>query len=704
MIKNSNEVDLYSILSACPILRKKPKARKPLATSYDIIDIITAFDIETTTMSLPYIGKDMNSAVSFMYIWQFQIADYTVIGHSWEEALSFFKEIRKACLKIQRENGLESIPLVVCFVHNLSFEHTFLSGVYYFTDEECFFRDARRPLYCRMYDCIEFRCSYMQSNMSLSHFTKEMGVEEKLSGAKYDYNKIRYPWTELTDYEIEYCVRDVRSLVACMKVRMERNGDTLQTIPLTNTGYVRRECRDALKPYYLDIKEMLPNLKQFTLLRDAFRGGNCHCSRKYTTKLLDNVYSYDMSSCYPAQQLTQKFPMGKFKSLDDDLREERILKFIGLGYAVVATYYFTGLKLKTRTTIPYLSFSRTRSHNVILDNGRILEADICECTLTEIDLEIVIKQYTWKSMQIISAMTAKKDYLPLEYRKLIIKYYENKTKLKGFDDMDSLYMYAHNKGMLNSIFGMSCYNALSEDILYDSGNFRKVKYKDEEAEKKLSRAKYPYQWGVYTCALGRKMLQEAIDIAGDRMVYCDTDSIKTLGPVNLDALNEKRKRVAEEFGAYADDRKGTRHYMGVFELDGIYDRFISCGAKRYAYYTNHCKYAKTCEHGKVCGLHLTVSGLTKEINEETGFPKASEELGCIENFEENFVWKNSGGTMSVYNDNDDINLIEPKTGFQIHITKNVAIVPRTYRMTFAKDYEDLILNMKLYGEYKEERE
>lgn len=703
MIKQAREVDVYSILSTQPILRKQPKARKPLSTAFDIIDIVTAFDIETTTLSLPYVGKDINSAVAFMYIWQFQIADITVIGHSWEEALKFFQEIKKACQKIQREQRLDGLPLVICFVHNLSFEHTFLSGVYYFNDDECFFRDARKPLYCRMYDCLEFRCSYIQSGMSLAHFTREMGVEEKLSGEKFDYTKIRYPWTELTDYEIEYCVRDVRSLVECMKVRLQKNGDTLQTIPLTNTGYVRRECKEALQPYYLDIKEMLPNLKQFQLLRKAFRGGNTHCYRKYTTKLLDNVYSYDMSSCYPAQQLTQKFPMRKFKSLDDDLREERILKFIGLGYAVVATYYFVGLRLKTKTTIPYLSFSRTKADQVTLDNGRILEAKYCECTLTEIDLEIVIKQYTWDSMKILTAMTAKKDYLPHGYRRLIIKYYENKTKLKGINDPDTLFRYAHNKSMLNAIFGMSCYNVLSEDVLYNGGDFKKIDFTDDEAEKKLMKAKYPYQWGLYTTAYARKMLQEAIDIAGEQMVYCDTDSIKTKGPVKLDALNYKRKRIAEEFGAYADDSKGVRHYMGVFEFEQKYQKFCSCGAKRYAYYNNECKYAETCPNGKVCGLHLTVSGLTTEINEETGFPKASEELGCIENFTENFVWEHSGGTMAIYNDKDDIQFIEPQSGFPIHITKNVAIVPRTYRMTFAKDYKDLILNMKLYGEYKEER-
>ena len=48
----------------------------------------------------------------------------------------------------------------------------------------------------------------------------------------------------------------------------------------------------------------------------------------------------------------------------------------------------------------------------------------------------------------------------------------------------------------------------------------------EEIEKALKGAAFPYQWGVYTTAYARKQLQDAIKLCGDKIIYCDTDSMK----------------------------------------------------------------------------------------------------------------------------------------------------------------------------------
>ena len=673
------------------IIEKRKRAKKPSPAARNIIDIVTAFDIETTTIELPIVDDRRQNAHSFMYIWQFQLDDITIIGRTWEEAEQLLNGLADACMRIKKEKRLEDIPLLIIWVHNLAYEFQYLSGIYSFTDEECFFRDIRKPIYCRMYDCLEFRCSYIQTNMSLSHLTKQLKVQEKLSGQKYDYSKMRFPWSPLSDYELEYCTRDVSSLVECMKIKMRNDGDTLQTIPLTSTGYVRRDCVEALKPLFLDIKELLPDERQYRLLREAFRGGNTHCNRKKSNRILKKVYSYDMSSCYPAQQLTKKFPMTPFKWIDDRLTFERIDKFIGLGYAVVGRYQFKNIRIKKHVTIPYLSLARTEAFGFRLDNGRILEAEYVECSLTEIDLKIVLKQYDYDEIAIVTAMVAQKHYLPEDYRKVIIRYYENKTKLKGVTDPDQLYLYQKSKEKLNGIYGMSAQDPIHAKIIYNDGEYTRSDYTTGDADKVLGKAKFPYQWGVYTTAYARAALQEAIDLAGEKMVYCDTDSVKTLGQVDLTILNRKRQSIAENNQAYADDLKGNRHYMGVFELDGVYDRFISCGAKRYAYEADG-------------HLSITVSGVSKAVNEETGIPFAVEELGCLENFHEGIIWRKSAGTMAVYNDNDNFDFEDPETGNKVHITKNVAIVPTTYEMTYAKDYRRLLKEIDLYGEYKKSRE
>ena len=691
MFASLHEVDLYAELTKYGIIEKKKRAKKPSPAARHIVNVVTAFDIETTTIDLPITDDRTQNSHAFMYVWQFQLEDITIIGRTWEEAEKLFISLADTCKRIKKDKKLDEIPVIIIWVHNLAYEFQFLSGIYAFKNDECFFRDIRKPIYCRMFDCLEFRCSYIQTNMSLSHLTKQLKVQEKLSGQKYDYSKVRFPWTPLSDYELEYCSRDVSSLVQCMKVKMQNDGDNLQTIPLTSTGYVRRDCRQALKPLYLDIKELLPGEKQYRLLRKAFRGGNTHCNRKYSGKILSNVYSYDMSSCYPAQQLTKKFPMSPFKWIDDRLTFDRIQWFIGLGYAVVGLYQFKGLRLKHNVPIPYLSLARTEAYNFRLDNGRILESEYVEVALTEVDLRIVLRQYTFDEISVSTAMVAQKHYLPEEYRQVIIRYYENKTKLKGVTDPEQLYLYQKSKEKLNGIYGMSAQDPIHAEILYNDGEYARSDYTTGDAEKVLKKAKFPYQWGVYTTAYARAALQDAIDIAGAQMVYCDTDSVKTLGELDLTLLNRKRQNLAEENKAFADDPKGNRHYMGVFELDGKYDRFISCGAKRYAYESDG-------------HMSITVSGVSKAVNEETGIPFAVEELGKLENFKEGFIWRKSAGTMAVYNDDDLFEYTDQDSGNRVLITKNVAIVPTTYEMTYARDYKRLLKEIDLYGEYKRARE
>lgn len=703
MIVEVGAVDWYSYLNNYGLIEESKKKRRS-QNKHRIMNVFTAFDIETSTIWLNP-DHSLYDVHSFMYVWQYQIEEYTVKGRTWEEFFYFLEVLRLALDKIRTENKLSVNPLLVTWVHNLAYEWTFLSSLYPFTNDEVFFRDVRKPIYCRMYDSFEFRCSYIQTNLSLSALCKQTGVQQKLSGQKFNYDKIRFPWTKLTPFEEEYTTIDVQSLVEAMKYRVQRGGDTLQTVPLTSTGYVRRECKEALKDQYLDIREMKPGEKEYRLLRKAFRGGNTHANRYFVNQIIDDVYSYDISSSYPTQQLTQLFPIKPFRWLDIRQRTarkriERVFQFIGLGYAVVGTYQFKNMRLKNhREPIPYISLSRCQAMGdedteLLLDNGRVLECAYMEISLTEIDLQIVLEQYTFDSFDVLEAMVSQKDYLPMSYRQVIQEYYNKKTALKGDDTEDGKYMYMKSKNMLNAVYGMSATDPVHQDIHYSDMMYKVSTYEDftpEELQKLLKNAVFPYQWGVYTTAYARKQLQDAIKLCGDKIIYCDTDSVKTKGDIDISRLNDKLKKTAIQQKAYADDMKGKRHYIGLFELDGHYDKFITQGAKRYAYQIGD-------------DIGITVAGVSKKINEETGISFAVEELGSLDNFRIGMKWKKAGGTISVYNDADDFDYTDKKTGKTVHIKSNVAIVPSTYVMTYSKDYSLLLNEIQLYGDYQKERE
>lgn len=433
--------------------RAKRQRRKKGA---DLVNIYAAFDIETSIIRN---SDEHTDAHSFMYIWQFQIEDVLIKGRTWAEWFDFLLVFRSALIAIGNEINAAKNPMLVVWIHNAAYEFSFISGLYPFQDDECFFRDVRKPIYFRMFEAFEFRCSYIQTNLSLKALTKQTGVFEKLSGQQFDYSKVRFPWTQLTDFEEEYTRVDVESLVAAMKYRIQRGGDTLLTVPLTSTGYVRRECKASLKDRFLEIQALKPykgenGVRIYRLLRACFRGGNTHANRYYVGKICDDVYSYDIASSYPTQQLTQKFPMKPFKWLDGDLSIERVFMFIGLGYAVVGEYHFTNLRLRNlKEPIPYISLARCETDNDFkVDNGRILKARYLEISLTEIDLEIVLDTYTFDKLEITQCMVAQKDYLPGEYRAVIQDYYNKKTALKGDDSEDGKYMYMKSKNMLNSVY------------------------------------------------------------------------------------------------------------------------------------------------------------------------------------------------------------------------------------------------------------
>ena len=703
MLVEVGNINWLEYLSSFGLVEETKKKRRA-ASKHRTVNAYCAFDIETSTI---WLNKDhsLYDVHSFMYVWQFQIEEYTVKGRTWEEFFSFLEMLKKALIEIATINHLGNTPYLIIWVHNLAYEWQFLSGLYPFTNEECFFRDTRKPIYCRMFDCFEYRCSYIQTNLSLAALCKQTGVKQKLSGQKFNYDKIRFPWTELTDFEKEYTTTDVESLVKAMKYRVSRGADNLVTVPLTSTGYVRRECKQALKDYYLDMRELKPGEKEYRLLRKAFRGGNTHANRYYVNQIVEDVYSYDISSSYPTQQLTKRFPIRPFRWLDFDGRTaayklRRVMSFIGLGYAVVGTYQFKNMRLhNSREPIPYISLSRCQAMgsddiDLKIDNGRVMTAAYMEISLTEIDLEIVLSQYDYDEIDIIEAMVAQKDYLPESYRAVIQEYYNKKTALKGDNTEDGLYMYVKSKNMLNAVYGMSATDPVHQDVKYDNGDWQVSSYEDftqDELLKLLKNAAFPYQWGVYTTAYARKQLQDVIALCDDKIIYCDTDSVKTKGDINLSRLNDKLMKAAITNKAYADDMNGKRHYIGLFEFDGHYDRFITQGAKRYAYESA----------GK---LGITVAGVSKKINEETGIPFAVEELKRLERFKVGMTWRKAGGSISVYNDTDNITYTDPETGNSLLITKNVAIVPSTYVMQYSKDYSLLLNEIQLYEQYQKERE
>ena len=423
-------------------------------------------------------------------------------------------------------------------------EFQFLKGWYDFQADEVFRTEPRKVLKCEMFDSFEFRCSYFLTNLSLDRFTRQMGIEnKKLSGEIFDYSKIRYPWTPLNDYEIQYCINDVKGLAQALIKKLKADGDTVRTVPLTSTGYVRRDVKRSMESYNRkQLADMLPDVDLYSMLREAFRGGNTHANRWYAGDIVENVSSIDIVSSYPAVMLTCKYPMSKFIYVPNCSIAE--LKRLLKNKAVIMRVAFYDLDLIDNFNgCPYIS--RDKCRNIIggvYDNGRLLRASYAETTICDIDFKIIKRQYKWTDMNPFKVMYARYDLLPAQIREQVQNYYKVKTELKGISEDDDQYIYyCNNKAKLNSCYGMTAQDPVKDTLEFVNGEFT---YSDLPVRQILKasnkKAFLAYQWGVWVTAHARSRLQDGIDLAGHNFIYADTDSVKYIGDLDIEKFNKKR--------------------------------------------------------------------------------------------------------------------------------------------------------------------
>lgn len=659
---NVNEFDPEEI-RRYPILKKpkgNPGGRKKSIT---YLNCVCAFDIETTTATIN--GKEVN----FMYIWQFQIdTDVTIYGRSWSEFREFLSQIR------------ERIPgkMLVVYDHNLSYEFQYIKSVFNFGQDDVFATDSRKVVKCIIDETFELRDSYILTNMGLDAFTRKMNVEhQKLSGVEFNYQKVRYPWTKLTNHELEYCINDVRGLVEAVKAQMARDGDNLYTIPMTSTGYPRREMKRAMRLYSRQaLRDMQPNYSEYQLLRDCFRGGNTHANRYYSGKIVDSkmiharILSSDRSSSYPDVLMNCRFPMAKWKRGEASI--ENLKNLIENGYAVMFRAEFRDLRLKNEHwPVPYLSTDKCQAAAVLVDNGRILSAAICQTALTDVDFRIVLYEYQFSEMSISELYFTDYDYLPKPMRAVISEYYRKKTSLKGSTDPFNKLLYDKSKAVLNGLYGMMAQDPVKQDIIWTGSEF--VEAEDDPETKLLKHnrnAFINYAWGVWCTAWARYRLEQGIIIAGpEDFIYCDTDSVKYVDHgQSWEKFNEQARKALESSGACAYDSKQVLHYMGVYEPDGKYLRFSTLGSKRYAY------------EDMSGNLHITISGVSKN---------AAAELGKLENFKEGFIFYHPGKTEADYVDfpESDRLVVNDKL---IELTSYVIIRETTYNLSISESYKNLL--------------
>lgn len=580
---------------------------------FEYYNIPAAFDIEVSSF------REHEEKRACMYIWMFGINNLVTYGRTWEELHSFLTVLSTVL-------GLNDNRRLCVYIHNLSYEFQFIRKR--FDWNEVFLLEERKPAYCRT-GGYEFRCSMkLAGGKSLEAVGKDLQkykVEKKVGDL--DYNKVRHSKTPITEKELGYCENDVRVILSYIQEKIETDGD-ITKIPLTNTGYVRNYCRKACFKTWKRYKTLMSALEiepdEYGQLKRAFQGGFTHANAKYVGKVLDNVASMDLTSSYPTVMVLEKFPMSRGKKIGTVDNVEKLVQLLETKCCMF-NLEVTNLRPRLFQDNPISASKCQILERHVENNGRVVFADRLKITCTEQDLYIYAQFYDWDEWEITDMVVYEKAYLPKNFVKSILKLYKDKTKLKGL--VDQMVNYMISKNMINAAYGMIVTDINRKDFDYVDDvfvtNAPNLESNISKYNKSVKRFLY-YPWGVWVTAYARANLFSAIIELGDDYIYSDTDSVKFIN-------YEKHMKYFEEYGEMimqkisdaatfhriSDDefspqnKNGKKITIGLWDFEGVYDKFKTLGAKRYL----------TQKDGK---FSLTVAGVNKKSAcrylEESGDP------------------------------------------------------------------------------------
>ncbi len=587
-------------------------------------NIPCSFDIETTS-SKSTLWK--TEKVAFMYEWSFCILGYVIIGRTWDE----FKDMITTIID---KLNLSVNKRLIIYVHNLGYEFQFIRK--HFEWEKVFSLKERKPIQAVTLDGIEFRCSYLLSGYSLEKLAEHLQTFDikKLKG-DLDYNLVRTSKTPLTKEELQYCINDVVIVVCYIQELINRRGD-ISKIPLTKTGFVRNYCRenclyngshnkDTSKFHkYRELMNVLTlNSKEYLLCREVFAGGFTHANPYYVNQVIPNVTSFDECSAYPYVMISEMYPMSKPELVE--IHNEEELDNNLLNYCCMFYAEFENLE-STIDYDNYISKSHCRDlDNPKFNNGRVVSADKLVIALTEQDYFIIYNTYTWTKCIFYSFYRFRKNYLPTDFVKSILKLYNDKTKLKGVHGQEAEYL--ESKEELNACYGMTVTDICRDEIKYNSTLWKKEKADIDKAleknNKSVKRFLY-YPWGVWVTAYARTNLWLAINECKDDYIYSDTDSVKIVNADRHKKFFKKYnnmvvKKLDRAMDYHGLDKeltrpktiKGVTKQLGIWEKEGVYDYFKTLGAKRYMVKQKECLEVEQNGEIKKYDYSLTVSGLNK---------------------------------------------------------------------------------------------
>lgn len=639
----------------------------------------------------------IDEATGWVYQWAVCIKQHIfVYGRKPSEFITFLQNIAE-------HYQLSDERKIIIYIHNLQYDFSYLKR-FIMQYDPCIDVLAIDNHTVLTVDVLGFRfiCSYKLTNLSLAVLSDKYAKKYIKAVGEIDYNIVHYQDETLTDSDWLYMFSDVASQYDGIKQYLLMNNYTFcADAPFTSTGFVRVACRKASKKdskWREQFELMRLDLEQYRLCRQAFMGGICICSYKYSNKTIRaengiKLKHKDFTSSYPARQCLETMPAGKpmwYGAIKSRRKFEQLID----KYHCVFMITLYDVHIKDGVTAPYIPSSKCLAPKELLKiNGKVVFAKELTIAITEIDYKWIKRQYTASNFKISKMLCFKRGKMPDWLKAEIMQYFTNKCTLKHSEPV----LYAKSKNLLNGIYGMTATSIIREQykINLDNGVIKRFIAEDIDKQDQADLDRYyrshnsfmPYQYSLFTTSWARDALMTMIEAVGyDNFLYCDTDSVFYIEtPENRERMAIYEKECIDKAikgGAFVGS-----NYLGAPTDEPELRAFRGLHSKCYAMEELN---EKSCKYE----LNVVIAGIPKRavkwIDGKPVTETNSEELASIDNLKDGFEFVHCGGTRCVYNDERapvimDINGHETEIATSA-VIENISKVISDTMWTFGADY------------------
>lgn len=557
-----------------------PTGKRITAKSKPLLTIGSGFDCETSRIS-------SDSDISCVYIWQFSVGTYNFLCRDFISINRFLHELSGMVKEIHNN------AILIVYDANIKYEFSYFAGILQDNITDIFAKSKTDVCSFTVNSNIKFQECLGVFGTSLANLAKTYTKTQKRKG-DLNYNKVRNSRTHMNRKEILYCVNDVTILSELSPIAIDMYIRKGFKIPLTQTGIVRQEVkqsmlsrRGAREKYINEVNEIIGTKQEYVTFREfLYSGGLTHSNYEYVGYVFksDNnapaIKCKDLTSAYPWAMNNFSFPTGKLVHSND-------IRFTLKHKHYILKLTFANIRSKsTHSTIS--EHKCVYLENPVIDNGRVLQADMLTIWVNEIDLSNIKLIYDYdKQDSTINDMYYFTDSkrCNAEMLKVMNTWYIRKTKLKPLtkdthsndpDFNDNCKEYMRLKQLINSCYGMLVTSLYFENTIWKNGEIITESVAYDDAKNVIFN---PYI-GYWVTARVRQRLIEIIAKYPANIVQYDTDSLYYIPTPDIESEFDNINDII-----YTQITKVCKekelHDLGQWDNDGDYIEFCGYGSKRY---------------------------------------------------------------------------------------------------------------------------